>query len=208
MATRESRPRGKTHRARADPRAYTAAMDNRTWKQTCIAITALVTLVSVAFIVREGVSLEAVQFAALSALLGWASAEDLRSRIIPNACIISTLGVRAVTIAAQAIEGRLSSGEVVYYVASGIAVMVALTLFELAFERATGREGMGGGDVKLYAVAGFYLGIERAMGVVALSCILVLIGSALMPSERGERVDFSRAVPFGPAIAISFILSC
>ncbi len=181
-------PRGKTHRAFVAHKAYTAAMEDQKWKRTCIAAAALAVLASAGLAVCQGVSLDTLQFVALFALLAWASAEDLRSRTIPNACIVAALAVRAIYLAAQAISGKLLTSDIAYYTLSGAATMAVLSLFALAFEYATGRESMGGGDVKLYAVAGVYLGFERAMGVVLLSCILALLGCALAQAPCGKNL--------------------
>jgi len=168
--------------------AYTAAMDSQKWKRTCILAAGLAVLASLGFAAHRGVSLETFQFTVLFALLAWESAEDLRSRTIPNACIVAALAVRASYLAAQAISAQLPTSDIAYYALSGVAAMVVLSLFAIVFEHATGRESMGGGDVKLYAVAGFYLGFESAMGVVLLSCILALFGCALAQAPYGKNL--------------------
>ena len=170
------------------------------------AVAALALLAALAFVVRFGFALETLQYVALTVLLGWASAEDLNSRTIPNPCILAAAGVRAAYFALSAALGGFDAAECALCIASGLGVGAALVVFGLAFERATGREGMGGGDVKLYAVAGLFLGIEGAVFVVLISCVLALAAAALTKPSEGGDAGLARALPFGPAIAVAIVL--
>ena len=99
--------------------------------------------------------------------------------------------------------------------ASGLGIGAAMLVFALVFEYATGREGMGGGDVKLYALAGLYLGVGPAAMVIILSCAIALLMNAFgiigdrrvgqEPSDsRQERL--TQTMPFAPAISLAFAL--
>jgi len=186
--------------------AYTASMQHSGLHSRTIVVSALAVLAALVFVVRFGLSVETLQYVALTALLGWASIEDLRSRTIPNECILAMVGNRVVYSALLAMFGRFEAGECVYYFASGLGTGAVLLLFALVFERVTGREGMGGGDVKLYAVAGLYLGVDGAAFVAFLSCMFALAAAVLTKSARGEAEGLARTLPFGPAIAASIIL--
>jgi leader peptidase (prepilin peptidase)/N-methyltransferase len=72
-----------------------------------------------------------------------------------------------------------------------------LLLISLAMDRILGRESMGGGDIKLLAVVGLYLGPIGAMFALVLACVIGLLFHAL---RRGEG---ARAFPFGPSIAVA-----
>ena len=182
-------------------------MDNPQSKTSTIVISALAVIACAGFVMRFGFSVETLQYMVLVALLAWASFEDLRSRTIPNLCIAAAIGVRVACFVAFAALGRFSASECVYYIVSGIAMGVMLVAFALAFERVTGRESMGGGDIKLYALAGLYLGFEKALLVVFLSCVFALVASAITAcGSHGER-GLSRQLPFGPAIAVAFVIS-
>lgn len=167
---------------------------------------ALALLAALAFVVRFGPTLETLQYVALTALLCWASVEDLRSRTIPNPCVIAAVVVRAAYFVILAAWGSFDAGKCLYCCASGLGTGVALALFGLAFERITGREGMGGGDVKLYAVSGLYLGASGAALVIVASCVLALVAAFLTRSTQNEKPDLARTLPFGPAIAAAIVL--
>ena len=169
-------------------------------------VAALAALAVASFAMRFGPSIETLQFTGLAGILAWASLEDLNRRVIPNTCILAATGLRIACLAALMSVGKLAATDVAYYVASGLGTGAVLLLFALVFERITSRKGMGGGDVKLYAVAGLYAGNEAAFGIVLLSCVLVLIASAVLPHTDSEKNTLDRAFPFGPAIACSLVL--
>lgn len=66
------------------------------------------------------------------------------------------------------------------------------------FDRLTGKESLGGGDIKLFFVTGLYLrSIWEVLFFLILSCVLG-IGCSLV-WRKGK-------IPFGPAIAAAFFL--
>lgn len=66
-----------------------------------------------------------------------------------------------------------------------------------------GREGLGLGDVKLFAAAGAWLGIEGLPSVLLVACLTALaaVGYGLM---RGKKLTGGTAIPFGPFLAFGF----
>ena len=178
-------------------------------------IMVLALLLALCLIAVYGFTLEAVQLIAILALLAYVSWNDLRTRTVPNRCIVAAVAIRLAYCAGIALIGRLSLSELGYYVASGLGVGVAMLVFALVFEYVTGREGMGGGDVKLYALAGLYLGVGPTAMVVFLSCVIALLMNAFgivgdkvaeeEPSDsRQERLR--QTMPFAPAISLAFAL--
>lgn len=66
-------------------------------------------------------------------------------------------------------------------------------VLSLIFERWTGKESLGGGDIKLFFVTGLYLkSAWELLFYLILSCLLGLLFAALRRTSR---------IPFGPAIA-------
>lgn len=69
------------------------------------------------------------------------------------------------------------------------------------FYRLTGKIGLGGGDIKLFAVLGLYLGAQGVIMNIFLSCffgaVITLVMIALKVIKRDE------AIPFGPFIIIA-----
>lgn len=186
--------------------AYTSFMQILGLHNRTAMVAALALLAALAFAVRLGPTLEALQYLALTALLAWASVEDLRSRTIPNPCVIAAVIVRAAYFAILAAWGSFDADKCLYCCASGLGTGVALVIFGLAFERVTGREGIGGGDVKLYAVSGLYLGAGGAALVILVSCVLALVAAFLTRGSQSEKTGLTRTLPFGPAIAAAIIL--
>lgn len=186
--------------------AYTAPMQVLGSHSRTAIVVALAVLAALAFVVRFGPTLETLQYVALTGLLAWASAVDLRSRTIPNPVILAAIALRAVCFAILAAQGSFDPRECLYFCASGVGVGVALALFGFVFERVTGREGMGGGDVKLYAISGLYLGIDGAAFVVLVSCALALLAALVTNGSQDGESGFERTLPFGPAIAAAIVL--
>lgn len=77
----------------------------------------------------------------------------------------------------------------------GIFLLVAVL-----YEKLAKREGLGGGDVKLLAMIGAWLGYQSILPTIIVSSALgSLIGVALI-AFKGK--DFKTAIPFGPFLAL------
>lgn len=179
-------------------------MERLTTYRSTAAIVVASLLFAGGVFVRFRVSAEAFQYVILVALLAFISAEDLKTRTIPDRYILSAVGLRMLYALALVAEGALDLQRCVYFVISGAGMWLALALFSMLFEQVTGHESMGGGDVKLYAVSGLYLGFSGAIYVVALSCAIALGMSVFMRPDPRDGDGLARTFPFGPAIALSF----
>jgi len=77
---------------------------------------------------------------------------------------------------------------------------LSLWLVYQLFKLATGKEGMGYGDFKLYALIGAWLGWQQLLVVILLaSGVGAAVGMALLGLKRIAHVDVP--VPFGPFLA-------
>lgn len=75
----------------------------------------------------------------------------------------------------------------------------SLWLVGAAYERATGVPGMGGGDVKLAAMMGAFLGVGGVFGTIFLASLGgSLFGALLIARGKGSR---RTAIPFGTFLA-------
>lgn len=149
---------------------------------------------------RLGLQLAGGQLVLLCADLLFLSRVDLLSRIIPNGCIIFALAVRAIYLA-LVFPFAPDASEVLLRSLAGLLILGGITaLLGYIIARRTGRSALGGGDVKLFAVMGFYFGVRLGLFVAAIACVLALIGCALM--KRGRLASFA----FGPAISLACIL--
>lgn len=65
------------------------------------------------------------------------------------------------------------------------------------------RGGIGGGDIKLVAVLGLWLGTEKLLNVVLVSCILAgICAGILILTKKKDRKDF---FAYGPYFALTTI---
>jgi len=118
---------------------------------------------------------------------------DIDAMVIPDGCHIASL---AAWVAA---EPFLFEGwkNLMYYAGAGLLFGGGLLAVSLALDRAMGRDTLGGGDIKLVAVAGLYLGVIGTLFMLMIACLCGLIYNYLInkTSEKGS------AFPFGPWIA-------
>lgn len=123
---------------------------------------------------------------------------DLEHMIIPDVFslsgIVTGLGARAVLAPPGAIGAELLDGLIGAAVGSGFLFAVAWT-----YEKLRKHEGLGGGDVKLAAMLGAFLGWQGMLFVLLGSAALgSVVGVALMLILRqGGRL----AIPYGPFLA-------
>jgi leader peptidase (prepilin peptidase)/N-methyltransferase len=123
---------------------------------------------------------------------------DLDHRIIPDT--ISLPGIPIFFLAALAVP-------TVSWQASAIGIVVGGgSLFTVAwvYQLVTGREGMGGGDIKLLAMIGAMIGWQGILFTLfAASAIGTLVGiMAMIKAGKGMKL----AIPFGPFLAAGAII--
>jgi len=166
-----------------------------------------------------GIKAEALKWAIFAALLIVLTITDLRERILPDKVnfvgfglgVLLSLFTRPVDGTALWLanhlftypppEAALSFADALIGagVASGLLWLVAEGYF-----RARGREGMGLGDVKMMAMAGAFLGLQRALLTILLGSLLgSLIGIAVIAIGRKGR-DFE--LPFGTFLGAGAML--
>jgi leader peptidase (prepilin peptidase)/N-methyltransferase len=78
----------------------------------------------------------------------------------------------------------------------------SLWLIAALYRRIRGREGMGGGDPKLFGAVGLWLGWAMLPAVLLIAS-LVGLGVVLLAQLRGRAVAASTALPFGTLLAIA-----
>ncbi len=155
-------------------------------------------LLSIALFIRYGLSFQYFILLFFAMALVTISFIDLDHQIIPN--IISLPGILAGLVVSIVFEHVL-------WLDSFIGIIVgggALYLIGWGYEFITGKEGIGGGDVKLLAMIGAWLGWRPLALIVLMSSLVgIIIGSVfLLMSGKGLR---SR-IPFGPFLSIGSLL--
>jgi leader peptidase (prepilin peptidase)/N-methyltransferase len=163
----------------------------------------LCALLVLALYMRFGPSLEFLALSFFSFLLVALTYIDLDHQLLPDRLTLSGLGVGLVAaplighaepLAAlgDALLGALVGGGILYLVA-------------WSYEKATGREGMGGGDIKFLAMIGAFLGWQGVLLTLFLGSIVgSVIGVATMVARRE---DTKLALPFGPFLAIGALIT-
>ncbi len=117
---------------------------------------------------------------------------DLDHRIIPDAITLPG----AVVGLLWSIVGPVPVRDALLGVLAGGG---GLLLVAWGYQRATGREGLGLGDVKLMAMVGAFLGWSGALSTVLIGSLAgTLVGLGLILSGRGNRLT---ALPFGTFLA-------
>ncbi|MEE0955964.1 MAG: prepilin peptidase [Eubacterium sp.] len=145
--------------------------------------------------VRFGLSFETLRAMILVCILMGLSLVDYDSQIIPNGFLLFGIAVWAffLPLVSEKIAGDLISG-----LAGGFAIGGGMLLISMIFDKVTGKESLGGGDVKLFFMTGLYLGPAVGLFNLILACIIGLLFAVLLRRQK---------FPFGPAISIASYVS-
>jgi leader peptidase (prepilin peptidase)/N-methyltransferase len=146
-----------------------------------------------------GLGWQSVIYAALFSALLVVSYIDLDHQIIPDAITLPGIGLgvlAAVTVLPigflDSVLGLLVGGGVLF----GLA-WISPYLF--------GKEGMGGGDIKLLAMIGAFLGWKPVVLTMLIGAIVgALVGVTLITFKVLRRDQY---LPFGPFLALGAIIS-
>jgi leader peptidase (prepilin peptidase)/N-methyltransferase len=123
---------------------------------------------------------------------------DIDHRIIPDEL---SLGGIALGFALSFAPGWSWKGSLAGIVAGG-GILWATAW---AYERATGIEGMGMGDVKLLGAVGAFLGWPGALLTIFGGALLGVVGG--IAAMRGGDKGLKTAIPFGPYLCAAALLS-
>lgn len=153
-----------------------------------------VSLVFLLVYCKFGFTVTGFSLAALGLFLIIMIVVDLEHMIIPD--ILQILMFITGIIYRYSIGSELSE----YFSGALFGLIFSLAL-RYGFWLIKKREGLGMGDVKFFAVAGLFLGIEAFFPFLFLSGIIGIF-SALMWKKLGKGDEF----PFGPALAVSLFI--
>ena len=123
---------------------------------------------------------------------------DLHHKIIPD--IISIPGI-VLGLAVSLIFNHVSWLDSLIGIIGGGGF---LYLVAIGFEKLTGKEGMGGGDIKLLAMIGAWMGWRALLFIILISSLIgaIMGSSSLLLTRRGLRTK----IPFGPFLALGALL--
>jgi leader peptidase (prepilin peptidase)/N-methyltransferase len=123
---------------------------------------------------------------------------DIDHRIIPDELSLGGL-------AAGLLFSLLPGGDWMGSVLGGIVGGGILFGTAFAYEKITGREGMGGGDIKLIAMIGAFLGWKGALLTIFCGSLLGTAGG-LLAMRKGEE-GLKTAIPFGPYLCAAALIA-
>ena len=130
-------------------------------------------------------------------LLGWSlllvALIDLRMMLLPDRITLPLLGAGLIA------AGVLAPTRFAEHALGAAIGFASLSALGLVYERARGRVGLGGGDAKLFAAIGAWVGWPGLPSALFIASILGTAHAVLR--GRGRLVAGDR-IPFGPALAL------
>ena len=147
--------------------------------------------------IRYGVSFTTVEYTILTLIMLWLSSIDIKTMKIPD--IVNAVGFIAAVIImiikALIYNGSITSHILGLLVGGGFFLIIALLT----------KGAMGGGDIKLMAVLGLWMGFENIILIIILSFFIsAVISVFLLASKKKKKEDH---IPFGPFIAVAVYLT-
>ncbi len=157
-------------------------------------------LFSVAVYLRFGLSPAYLAFFAFVCALLVASLIDLDFQIIPDE--ISLPGI-LVGLAFSPFNPLITPLEALLGALCGAGGLYLLAEF---YYFVTKREGLGGGDLKLLALIGAFLGVKSILPVLLISSFVGAITGVLITLIRKIKEARTFAIPFGPFLSLGALI--
>jgi leader peptidase (prepilin peptidase)/N-methyltransferase len=170
------------------------------WRYPLVEL--ITAVLSLLLFIQFGLSLQYLVFFIFTAVLIIITFIDLDHQIIPD--VLSLPGIPLFFLAAVFIV-KIPWKEALFGLLIGGGVLLVIAL---VYEFISKREGMGGGDIKLLAMIGGFLGWKSLIFILLFSSFSgAVIGIAAMIIKKQ---DTKYAVPFGPflsAAAVAYIFA-
>ena len=193
-----------------------------TWVELILGVT------SVVLVLKFDLSFTALRFMGLAVILMGLSLVDLKTYIIPDRFHVlgiiwwlMTLPLIALTkgqgvtsylarevlgsggVLSQTGTGSLSSIELMLQdlkngLISAFGIALFMLVLSIIFDKVSGKESLGGGDIKLLFMTGLYMRPGVAVFNLILSCIVGLVFVFILKKEK---------IPFGPSISLAAMIS-
>jgi leader peptidase (prepilin peptidase)/N-methyltransferase len=150
------------------------------------------------FFLTFGPTAQAAVFFLLFCLLVVVSFTDLDRMVIPDKVTLPGI------VLGLALNALLVPGAIVTFLLGAVVGAVALYAVAILGELLFKKESMGGGDIKLAAMVGAFLGWKEVLLSLFLAVLAgAVVGIALIVLGLRERREH---IPFGPFIATGTIL--
>jgi leader peptidase (prepilin peptidase)/N-methyltransferase len=154
---------------------------------------------SLCLFIRYGLSWSYLFYFSFVAALIVITVIDLYHQIIPD--VISIPGIGVGLLGALILPHITFFNSLMGTLLGGGSLFVIATLYQWLFKR----EGMGGGDVKLLAMMGAFLGWEAVLLTILLSSLIGSIIGIIIMALKGK--DFKYAIPFGPFLSLGAFIA-
>lgn len=158
----------------------------------------------VGVVLRYDVTLLTAQYLILTVLLLIIALVDYDTGLIPNellAAILVDFLVFSPFVKMGGIWRVYGRG-----LLSGFAAAGPLLLLVLIMDRMLQRESMGGGDIKLFFIAGMFFSWQCVLYLLILSCLFGIAFALISRKTTGDPEN-PKAFPFGPGIAAGVYVS-
>jgi leader peptidase (prepilin peptidase)/N-methyltransferase len=161
-------------------------------------VEALTGLLAIALFMKYGPSMQFLLLFLFSSALLIITFIDLAHQIIPDA--ISIPGIPC-GIGASLLMPMVSWQESLLGILAGGGLLLFIAV---GYKWITGREGMGGGDIKLLAMMGAWLGWKAIPFIILASSLIGIVvgGGTGLLLKKGLRAK----IPFGPFLAIASLI--
>jgi leader peptidase (prepilin peptidase)/N-methyltransferase len=158
----------------------------------------LMGLFSIMLLVRYGISALYLIYLTLFASLTLVSFIDLPHRIIPD--VISVPGI-FIGLAISLLHPQMSiKDSLIGVLVGGGTLYIVASVYHMVAKR----EGMGGGDIKLMAMIGAFIGWKGVLFTILCSSFIgSVVGVVLILSSSA---DSKYAVPFGPFLSLGAVI--
>ena len=164
-------------------------------------------LLFAAVALQYGPTFETLIYCVFSAMLTALSVIDLQTKLLPDSIVLPGL-IGACILAVARLHPQMGAywdiGPLQAFLGMA-AGGLPLLLLAWGYERLTGREGMGGGDIKLMFFVGALLGPGRALLTLFIGSFSgAVIGSIIL---RMGNLSRNTQIPFGPFLSAAAWIS-
>ncbi|MBR4150364.1 MAG: prepilin peptidase [Firmicutes bacterium] len=155
-------------------------------------------VLTVSCVLRFGLTVLCLRNWVFMCCLFFLSIVDIECSIIPDGSLI--IAAAAWLIALPFVWTGLKDAAT--HLLAGLVFGGALLGLSLIMDKMLGRDSLGGGDIKLFAVAGLYPGFIGTLFTVIIACAVGLLAAVVL---NGKNIK-GKAFPFGPSISFSAAL--
>ncbi|MBR2528839.1 MAG: prepilin peptidase [Blautia sp.] len=125
---------------------------------------------------------------------------DLDAMVIPDGCLILAALVWLLFCPFLDLTGR----DILLHVAAAVVFGGSLLGISLLMDHMLQRDTLGGGDIKLFAVVGLYLGFVATLFALMFACVAGLFYYGLGKKHGGKEFPFGPWIALGTAVMLLY----